>query len=99
MGVRYARERARRSQGNDSAAAWRSFEGLDVQHRLAGLEIRTLVLADELDASCTPEIMATIAERIAGALYEELPGTPHMQTLERPEPVAQAIDRFLPTQR
>ena len=99
MGVRYARERARRSQGNDWAAAWRSFEGLDVQHRLAGLEIRTLVLADELDASCTPEIMAAIAERIAGALYEELPGTPHMQTLERPEPVAQALDRFLPTQR
>ena len=67
--------------------------------RPAGLEIRTLVLADELDASCTPEIMAAIAERIAGALYEELPGTPHMQTLERPEPVAQALDRFLPTQR
>jgi 3-oxoadipate enol-lactonase len=85
--------------GNDWAAAWRSFEGLDVQDRLAGPEIRTLVLADELDASCTPEIMAPIAERIAGGFHGKLPRTPHMQTLERPEPVAQALDRFLPTQR
>jgi 3-oxoadipate enol-lactonase len=96
-GVRYARERLRRSQVRDWAAAWRSFEGLDVRDRLADLEIRTLVLAGELDASCTPEIMTPIAERIPGALFEELPGTPHMQTLERPELVAQALDRFLPT--
>jgi pimeloyl-ACP methyl ester carboxylesterase len=42
-------------------------------------------------------IMTVIAERIPGALYEALPGTPHMQTLERPELVAQDLDRFLPT--
>jgi 3-oxoadipate enol-lactonase len=96
-GVRYARERVQRGQVSDWAAAWRSFKGLDVQGWLAGVEIRTLVLAGELDASCTPEIMGPIAERIPGALYEELPGTPHMQTLERPELVAQALDRFLPT--
>ena len=74
-----------------------ALECLDVQDRLAGLEIRTLVLAGELDASCTPEIVAAIAGRIPAALYEELPGTPHMQTLERPELVAQALDRFPPT--
>jgi pimeloyl-ACP methyl ester carboxylesterase len=45
----------------------------------------------------TPEIMTPIAERIPGALFGELPGTPHMQTLERPELVAQALDRFPPT--
>jgi hypothetical protein len=47
----------------------------------------------------TPEIMTPIAERIPGALFEELPGTPHVQTLELepPELVAQALDRFLPT--
>jgi 3-oxoadipate enol-lactonase len=96
-GVRYARERVQRGQVSDWAAAWRSFKGLDVQGWLAGVQIRTLVLAGELDASCTPAIMGAIAERIPGALYEELPGTPHMQTLERPELVAQALDRFLPT--
>ena len=76
-----------------------AFEGLEVQNRLDGVEIRTLVLAGELDASCTPEIMVGIAERIPRAVYEELPGTAHMQTLERPELVAQALDRFLPAHR
>src|SRR5262249_12904681 len=96
-GVRYARERGRRSQVSDWAVAMRPFEGLEVQDRLARVEIRPLVLAGELDASCTPEITAAVAERFPGALYKELPGTPHMQTLERPELVAQALDRFLPT--
>jgi 3-oxoadipate enol-lactonase len=95
-GVRYARERVLRGQVGDWAAAWRSFKGLDVQGRLGGLGVPTLVLAGELDASCTPKIMRAIAERIPGAAYDELPGTPHMQTLERPELVAQALDRFLP---
>jgi 3-oxoadipate enol-lactonase len=35
-------------------------------------------------------------ERTPGSTYEVLPGTPHMQTLERPELVAAALDRFLP---
>jgi 3-oxoadipate enol-lactonase len=95
-GVRYARERVLRGEVADWAAAWRSFKGLDVQGRLDNLGFRTLVLAGELDASCTPEIMGAVAERIPGAVYKELPGTPHMETLERPELVAQALDRFLP---
>ncbi len=95
-GVRYARERVLRGKVSDWAAAWRSFEGLDVEGRLGGLGLPTLVLAGELDASCTPEIMRAIAERIPGAAYQELPGTPHMQTLERPELVAKALERFIP---
>jgi 3-oxoadipate enol-lactonase len=96
-GVRYARERVRRGNPADWAAAWRSFKGLDVQDRLGMLDIRTLVLAGELDASTTPEIMAGIAERVPGALYRQLPETPHMQTLERPELVAAALDEFVPS--
>jgi 3-oxoadipate enol-lactonase len=95
-GVRYARERVLRCQVDDWAAAWRSFKDLDVQGRLAGLGIRTLVLCGELDASCTPEIMEAIAKRIPDSIYEELPGTPHMQTLECPELVAEALDGFIP---
>ena len=41
-------------------------------------------------------LMAGIAGRIPGASYQELPGTPHMQTLERPELVAAALNDFLP---
>jgi 3-oxoadipate enol-lactonase len=95
-GVRYARERVLRGDPRDWAAAWRAFEGLDVQGRLAGFEPPTLVLAGGADASTTPEIMSGIAARIPGSTYRELPGTPHMQTLETPEPVAEALDAFLP---
>ncbi|MEU4226448.1 alpha/beta fold hydrolase [Nonomuraea sp. NPDC026600] len=95
-GVRYARECVLRGDPADWAAAWRSFKGLDVQGGLAGFEAPVLVLAGELDASTTPEIMAALAGRIPSAIYQELPGTPHMQTLERPELVADALDTFLP---
>ena len=97
-GVRYARERVRRGDPADWAAAWRSFKGLNVQDRLGTLRIPTLVLAGELDASTPPGLMAGIAGRVPGAAYRELPSTPHMQTLERPELVAKALDEFLPTE-
>jgi 3-oxoadipate enol-lactonase len=60
--------------------------------------VRTLVLAGELDASTPPELMAGIAGRVPSATYRELPGTPHMQTLERPEPGAAALNEFLPAE-
>jgi 3-oxoadipate enol-lactonase len=95
-GVRYAREQVLRGNPADWAAAWRAFKGLDVQNRLDGFAAPVLVLAGELDASTTPEIMSGIAKRISGAVYQELPGTPHMQSLERPDLVAGALDEFLP---
>ncbi len=97
-GVRYARERVLRGNPADWAGAWRAFKGLDVQGRLAGLAaaIPVLVLAGELDASTTPEIMSRIAERIPGATYVEMPGVPHMQSLEQPEATAAALASFLP---
>lgn len=95
-GVRYARERVLRGNAVDWAAAWRSFTGLDVQGRLRDFPVPTLVLAGELDASTTPTIMSGIAANIGGSTYVELPGTPHMQTLERPDLVADALNGFLP---
>jgi 3-oxoadipate enol-lactonase len=96
--VRYARECVLRGSAADWAAAWRAFTGLDVQGRLATFQPPALVLAGEADASTTPAIMRDIAERIPGAAYKELPGTPHMQTLEQPELVAAALDEFLPSE-
>jgi 3-oxoadipate enol-lactonase len=43
--------------------------------------------------------MAGIAERIRGAEYRELSHTPHMQTLEQPDLVAEALDGFLPAEQ
>jgi 3-oxoadipate enol-lactonase len=95
--VRYARERVRRGRPSDWAASWRAFEGLDVQGRLSTLVAPALVLAGELDASTTPEIMAAIAARMPAARHQVLPGTPHMQSLEQPGLVADALDGFLPS--
>ena len=95
-GVRYARERVLRATSRDWAAAWRSFKGLDVKGGLAGFAPPTLVLVGEADASTTPEIMGAIHDRIPGSAFEQLPGTPHMQTLEQPELVVAALDRFVP---
>ncbi len=97
--VRYARERVVRAAPVDWASAWRAFKGLDVQGRLEDFDAPTLVLAGELDASTTPEIMSGIAKRIPGATYQELPGTPHMQTLEQPDLVAATLEQFLPADR
>lgn len=97
-GVRYARERVLAGDPADWASAWRAFQGLDVQGRLADFAAPTLVLAGEVDASTTPETMRAIVDAIPGSRYQVLPGTPHMQTLERPELVAAALDDFLPTE-
>ena len=96
-GVRYAREQVLRGNPADWAGAWRAFKDLDVQGRLEDFPAPVLVLSGELDLSTTPAIMGGIADRIKGAVYRELPGVPHMQTLESPELVAQALDGFLPT--
>ncbi|MBO2449613.1 alpha/beta fold hydrolase [Actinomadura barringtoniae] len=95
-GVRYARERILRFLPQDWAAAWHAFKDLNVQGRLSDFKAPVLVLAGELDASTTPEIMSGIAKAIPGSTYVELPGTPHMQTLEQPGLVADALDTFLP---
>lgn len=96
--VRYARELVLRGNSTDWAAAWRSFIGLDVQGRLAEFPSPVLVLAGTEDASTTPAIMSGIAERIPGSVYQELPGAPHMQSLEQPALVAAALAKFLPAE-
>lgn len=98
-GVRYAREQVLRGNPADWAGAWRAFKDLDVQGRLEDFPAPVLVLSGELDLSTTPAIMGGIADPIKGAVYRELPGVPHMQTLESPELVAQALDGFLPAGR
>lgn len=94
--MRYARERILRADPRDWAASWRAMKGIDVQDKLGALQLPALVLAGERDASTTPQIMAAMARRIPGAAYCELPGTPHMQTLEQPALAAAALGRFLP---
>ncbi len=95
-GVRYARDRVLRGDPAQVAAAWRAFSRIDVEGRLRELGRPTLVLCGEVDASTGPEVMTAMAARIPGAAYLELPGAPHMPTLETPRLVAEALDAFLP---
>lgn len=95
-GVRYARECVLRGDPAQVAAAWRSFARLDVAGRLSSGDWPTLVLCGERDASTGPAVMSELASAIPGAAYVELPGAPHMPTLETPELVIAALDRFLP---
>ncbi|HEU5036654.1 MAG TPA: alpha/beta fold hydrolase [Nocardioides sp.] len=94
-GVRYARDCVLRGEPGHAAAAWRSFATIDVAGKLAGFRAPTFVLAGELDASTTPEVMSRIANDIPGARYAEMPGTPHMPTLEQPDLVVNALEDFL----
>lgn len=95
-GVRYARDAVLRHDPHHAAAAWRAFKTIDVKGRNGGFSAPTLVLAGECDASTSPQVMSGIAGDIPGARYAEMPGTPHMPTLERPELVVNALNAFLP---
>ena len=48
-----------------------------------------------LDESSPPEIVAAIAERIAGARFAVMSGAPYMLFIEEPEAVARVIGDFL----
>jgi 3-oxoadipate enol-lactonase len=95
-GFRYARECLEAFSPKTWAATWRAFQTLGVFDRLSDFPSPALVLAGDADASIPPDALAAIAARIGNARFEVLPGAPHMQTLECPDAVAEALDRFLP---
>lgn len=95
-GVRYARDRVLRGDPAQVGAAWRAFSRIDVEGRLRDLARPTLLLCGERDASTGPKVMRPMVGRIPGSRYVELPGAPHMPTLETPHLVVRALDRFLP---
>ena len=98
-GVRYARECVASFDPAGWASIWRGYGGLDVYERLRDFPAPVLALAGDADASISVEGMAGIATRIGGgAKFEVVPGAPHIQTLERPEAVADALARFLPAE-
>ncbi|WIX91271.1 alpha/beta fold hydrolase [Amycolatopsis sp. DG1A-15b] len=99
-GVRYARACLASFDPPTWASIWRGYGGLDVYGRLRGFPAPALALAGEADASIPVDGMAAIAGRIGGggAEFEVVAGAPHIQTLERPDAVADALARFLPAE-
>ncbi|HEY4018542.1 MAG TPA: alpha/beta fold hydrolase [Pseudonocardiaceae bacterium] len=95
-GVRYAREQVQRADVTDWAGAWRAFIDFPVRERYATLTMPALVLAGGADVSTDPDLMRGMAHRLPDARFQELPGAPHMLTLEAADQVIAALDEFLP---
>lgn len=89
--------RARLLSANVAAwgQAWRAMAAIDTADRLAAIRVPTLCLAGEFDKSSPPDVVAAIAERIAGARFAVVAGAPHMLFIEQPQAVARVIGDFL----
>ncbi|WP_344153514.1 alpha/beta fold hydrolase [Kribbella yunnanensis] len=95
-GVRFAREGVRAMDPAAWAAAWRAMKQLDVRGKLGAFTAPALVVAGGADLAGSADVLRQLADGIPGGQFVELPGVPHLQTLERPELVADALDGFLP---
>ena len=97
-GVRYARERLRYDNAEDVAGAWQAFLDFPVREHLAKLTMPTLLLAGGADVSTPPDLVRGVADRLPNATFAELPGAPHMVTLEAGDGVVRTLTEFLPAQ-
>lgn len=77
----------------ESLASWTT---LDFEDEAATIETPTLVLAPEHDRPMTPTFArAKVANVIPGSRFTVVPDASHYLPLERPDIVAEAIDRFI----
>jgi len=72
-----------------------AFLAIDLTKDLGALRVPCLALAGAEDLLKPPRYSRLIAEGVAGARYEELPGCGHAVVVERPEALAEALLRFL----
>lgn len=89
----------RRLQANPPAAMIRFGRAIfwrdDVRPELERIAAPTLVLAGELDRAVTPARAHDTARRIPGALFETVPGSGHLSTVEAPGWVSTRLAGFL----
>lgn len=68
-----------------AAAALGMAERPDSTPDLATIDVPTLVITSDLDTLIPADVTAGIAERIAGARLEVVPGAGHLSNVERPD--------------
>ena len=91
-------ERKRQARSQDPAcyaAAFRVLADYDLADDLYKMKQETLVMTGEYDEGSTPRMAQLMAERIAGARLEILPGLKHSVLLEAPELIASRLAAFL----
>ena len=76
-------------------AALHALMNFDRRALLPAISVPTLALAGEVDPNAPPAVMQKMAEKIPGAMYECLPQTGHLASLEQPEAFNEAVLRFL----
>lgn len=77
------------------AAAWEAVSEHDALPRLGRIDVPTLVVAGERDASVPLAAKQALARAIPGARLAVIPGAPHMLHLERTAEFLEIVDRFL----
>jgi 3-oxoadipate enol-lactonase len=76
-------------------AALHALMNFDRRALLPAIAVPTLALAGDVDPNAPPMVMQKMAEKIPGALYECLPRTGHLASLEQPEAFNELVLRFL----
>ncbi|KAA8997660.1 alpha/beta fold hydrolase [Affinibrenneria salicis] len=88
--VRYARDCVQRAFVADWNAGWLALSSIDTGTRLQEITVPTHIIAGELDASTSPDLMKGFLT-IPGASYEVIAEAPHMVSLVCPNELAKAI--------
>jgi pimeloyl-ACP methyl ester carboxylesterase len=76
-------------------AACKILQQADLEPLLHRMQVPTLVVCGEFDQATPPPLNKSIAGKIAGAAYVELPGCGHCPMLEQPEAFLAAIKDFV----
>ena len=76
-------------------AACKILQEADLEPLLHRMKVPTLVVCGEFDQATPPPLNKTIAGKVAGARYIELPGCGHCPPLEQPQQFLAAIKNFV----
>ena len=68
---------------------------VDLGRLLHHMHVPTLVVCGEFDQATPPALNKSIADKVAGARYVELPGCGHCPPLEQPQAFLAAIKQFV----
>ena len=84
-----------RTPATGYAACCRALRDEDLRPRLHEVAAPSLVLCGDSDRSTPPHEVRAFAAAVPGARFQEIAGAGHQICVERPEAVADAIERFL----
>lgn len=66
----------------------------DLTDRVAGISLKTLMMAGEADRSSPPELVRKTAALLPNARFELIAGAGHLPSIEAPDAVAIVLDRY-----